>query len=159
MEKTAREDLPRPQKKKVCRIVLWTLLGLVLAGLGLGGWHAYRILKQPASLFSEAPAATTVPQATILAPAFPVHTDVPTPEPEGAEPAAQAQTRQYQTKQGPQHDPARFLLLRTGKIFSSRFFHIFTFRQMCRLVEFFSMAAVYHSPGEKTTDFILLLHS
>ena len=78
MKKSAREDLPRPQKKKARRIVLWTLLGLVLAGLGLGGWHAYRILKQPASLFSEAPAATAVPQATILAPAFPVHTAVPT---------------------------------------------------------------------------------
>ena len=84
MKKAAREDLPRSQKKKARRIVLWTLLGLVLVGLGLGGWHAYRILKQPASLFSEAPAATAVPQATILAPAFPVHTAVPTTEPEAA---------------------------------------------------------------------------
>ena len=84
MKKAAQKDLPRSQKKKARRIVLWTLLGLVLAGLGLGGWHAYRILKQPASLFSEAPAATAVPQATILAPAFPVHTAVPTTEPEAA---------------------------------------------------------------------------
>ena len=90
MKKTAQEDLPRSQNKKKRRIVLWTVLGLVLVGLVLGGWHAYRILKQPASLFAEAPAATAIPQATILAPAFPVHTDVPTPEPEGAEPAAQA---------------------------------------------------------------------
>ena len=84
MKKAAREDLPRSQKKKARRIVLWTLLGLVLVGLGLGGWHAYRILKQPASLFSEAPAATAVPQATILAPAFPIHTAVPAAEPEAA---------------------------------------------------------------------------
>ena len=90
MKKANREELSLPQKKKTRRIVLWTVLGLVLVGLALGGWHAYRILKQPASLFDEAPAATAVPQATILAPAFPVHTDVPTPEPEGAEPAAQA---------------------------------------------------------------------
>ena len=89
MKKADREELSLPQKKKTRRIVLWTVLGLVLVGLALGGWHAYRILKQPASLFDEAPAATAVPQATILAPAFPVHTDVPTPEPEGAEPAAQ----------------------------------------------------------------------
>ena len=89
MKKTAQEDLPRSQNKKKRRIVLWTVLGLVLVGLVLGGWHAYRILKQPASLFAEAPAATAIPQATILAPAFPVHTDVPIPEPEGAEPAAQ----------------------------------------------------------------------
>jgi len=90
MKKVDREELSLPQKKKTRRIVLWTVLGLVLVGLALGGWHGYRILKQPASLFAEAPAATAVPQATILAPAFPVHTDVPTPEPEGAEPAAQA---------------------------------------------------------------------
>ena len=90
MKKVDREELSLPQKKKTRRIVLWTVLGLVLVGLALGGWHAYRILKQPASLFAEAPAATAIPQATILAPAFPVHTDVPTPEPEGAEPAAQA---------------------------------------------------------------------
>ena len=89
MKKADREELSLPQKKKTRRIVLWTALGLVLVGLALGGWHAYRILKQPASLFAEAPAATAIPQATILAPAFPVHTDVPTPEPEGAEPAAQ----------------------------------------------------------------------
>ena len=82
MKKAAQKDLPRSQKKKARRIVLWTMLGLVLAGLGLGGWHAYRILKQPASLFSEAPAATAVPQATILAPAFPIHTAVPAAEPE-----------------------------------------------------------------------------
>ncbi len=90
MKKADREKLSLPQKKKTRRIMLWMALGLVLVGLMLGGWHAYRILKQPASLFSEAPAATAIPQATILAPAFPVHTDVPTPEPEGAEPAAQA---------------------------------------------------------------------
>lgn len=90
MKKKVREDTPRTNTKKKRRIVLWTVLGLVLVGLALGGWHGYRILKQPASLFAEAPAATAVPQATILAPAFPVHTDVPTPEPEGAEPAAQA---------------------------------------------------------------------
>ena len=89
MKKVDREELSLPQKKKTRRIVLWTVLGLVLVGLALGGWHGYRILKQPASLFAEAPAATAIPQATILAPAFPVHTDVPTPEPEGAEPAAQ----------------------------------------------------------------------
>lgn len=79
MKKAAQKERPPSQKKKARRIVLWTLLGLVLAGLGLGGWHAYRILKQPASLFSEAPAATAVPQATILAPAFPIHTAVPAP--------------------------------------------------------------------------------
>ncbi len=84
MKKAARKDLPPPQKKKTRRIVLWTLLGLVLMGLGLGGWHAYRILKQPASLFADAPSATAVPQATILAPAFPIHTAVPTAEPETA---------------------------------------------------------------------------
>ena len=80
MKKTAQEDLPRSQKKKARRIVLWALLGLVLAGLALGGWQAYRILKQPASLFAEAPAATAIPQATILDPAFPVHTVVPEAE-------------------------------------------------------------------------------
>lgn len=82
MKKADREELSLPQKKKTRRIVLWTVLGLVLVGLALGGWHAYRILKQPASLFAEAPAATAVPQATILAPAFPVHTTVPAAEPE-----------------------------------------------------------------------------
>lgn len=82
MKKADREELSLPQKKKTRRIVLWTVLGLVLVGLALGGWHAYRILKQPASLFAEAPAATAVPQATILAPAFPVHTAVPAAEPE-----------------------------------------------------------------------------
>ena len=87
MKKVDREELSLPQKKKTRRIVLWTVLGLVLVGLALGGWHGYRILKQPASLFAEAPAATAVPQATILAPAFPVHTDVPTSEPEAATPA------------------------------------------------------------------------
>ena len=87
MKKADREELSLPQKKKTRRIVLWTVLGLVLVGLALGGWHAYRILKQPASLFAEAPAATALPQATILAPAFPVHTAVPTSEPETATPA------------------------------------------------------------------------
>jgi len=82
MKKAAQKERPRSQKNKARRIVLWTLLGLVLAGLGLGGWHAYRILKQPASLFSEAPAATAVPQATILAPAFPIHTAVSAPDSE-----------------------------------------------------------------------------
>ena len=82
MKKADREELSLPQKKKTRRIVLWTALGLVLVGLALGGWHGYRILKQPASLFAEAPAATAVPQATILAPAFPVHTAVPAAEPE-----------------------------------------------------------------------------
>ena len=89
MKKKVREDTPRTNTKKKRRIVLWTVLGLVLVGLALGGWQGYRILKKPATLFAQAPAATALPQATILAPAFPVHTDVPTPEPEGAEPAAQ----------------------------------------------------------------------
>jgi len=87
MKKKVREDTPRTNTKKKRRIVLWTVLGLVLAGVALGGWHAYRILKQPASLFAQAPAATAIPQATILAPAFPVHTAVPTSEPETATPA------------------------------------------------------------------------
>ena len=84
MEKTSGETLPRSNKKKTRRIVLWTVLGLVLVCLALVGWHAYRILKQPASLFADAPVATAIPQATILAPAFPVHTTAPTPEPEVA---------------------------------------------------------------------------
>jgi hypothetical protein len=84
MKKKVREDTPRTNTKKKRRIVLWTVLGLVLVCLALVGWHAYRILKQPASLFADAPVATAVPQATILAPAFPVHTTAPTPEPEGS---------------------------------------------------------------------------
>ncbi len=87
MKKKVREDTPRTNTKKKRRIVLWTVLGLVLVGLALGGWQGYRILKKPATLFAEAPAATAIPQATILAPAFPVHTAVPTTEPEGATPA------------------------------------------------------------------------
>ena len=87
MKKKVREDTPRTNTKKKRRIVLWTVLGLVLAGLALGGWQGYRILKKPATLFAQAPAATALPQATILAPAFPVHTAVPTSEPETATPA------------------------------------------------------------------------
>ena len=87
MKKADQEELSLPQKKKKRRIVLWTVLGLVLAGVALGGWQGYRILKKPASLFAQAPAATALPQATILAPAFPVHTAVPTSEPEVATPA------------------------------------------------------------------------
>ena len=79
MNQQNREDVLQPKKKKK-RIVLWILLALLLAGLALGGWQAYRILKKPASLFTEA-AATPIPQATILAPAFPIHTVVPAAEP------------------------------------------------------------------------------
>ena len=87
MKKKVREDTPRTNTKKKRRIVLWTVLGLVLVGLALGGWQGYRILKKPATLFAQAPAATALPQATILAPAFPVHTAVPTSESEVATPA------------------------------------------------------------------------
>ena len=70
----------KPENKKKRRIVLWTLLGLLVVGLLIGGWHMYRVLAKPASLFTEAPAATAIPQATVLAPAFPIVTSVPDPE-------------------------------------------------------------------------------
>ena len=84
MNATAREDLSRSQKKKTRRIVLWTVLGLLLVGLTLGGWHAYRIFKNSASLFAHTPAATPLPEATLLAPAFPLNSAVPDPEREAA---------------------------------------------------------------------------
>ncbi len=84
MNATAREDLSRSQKKKTRRIMLWTVLGLLLVGLTLGGWHAYRIFKNSASLFAHTPAATPLPEATLLAPAFPLNSAVPDPEREAA---------------------------------------------------------------------------
>ncbi len=87
MKKNSGKKHPRPNRKKTRRIVLWSVLGLVLVGLALGSWHAYRILKKPASLFAKAPAATAIPQATILAPAFPVHTSAPSSGAEAATPA------------------------------------------------------------------------
>ena len=54
MKKKVREDTPRTNTKKKRRIVLWTVLGLVLVGVALGGWQGYRILKKPATLFAQA---------------------------------------------------------------------------------------------------------
>ena len=41
MKKKVREDTPRTNTKKKRRIVLWTVLGLVLAGVALGGWQGW----------------------------------------------------------------------------------------------------------------------
>ena len=59
--------------KRTRRIVLWTILGLALVGLFLGGRHAYRILTKPEALFAT---ATPVPTEAPLQPAFPVE-DLP----------------------------------------------------------------------------------
>ena len=72
MNATAREDLSRSQKKKTRRIVLWTVLGLLLVGLTLGGWHAYRIFKNSASLFAHTPAATPPPGSGPPGPRLPL---------------------------------------------------------------------------------------
>ena len=74
MEQKTRKESSRP-KLKARHTVLWVLLGLVVVGLALGGWHAFRILKQPASLFAEA-AVTPVPGPASLAPAFPIATAI-----------------------------------------------------------------------------------
>lgn len=98
MEKQKRTDAPRPKQKKK-RIVLRILLALLATLAALGGWQAYRILKKPASLFTET-AATAVPEPSALAPAFPIAivspaSGTPTPAPadgpeETASPAAPA---------------------------------------------------------------------
>ena len=75
MRRQNRENVEgtKPRKK---RTVLWIVLAVLAVGLALGGWQAFRILKQPTSLFAET-AATAVPGPTILAPAFPIGTAVP----------------------------------------------------------------------------------
>ena len=78
MKQQMREDPLSPKQKKR-RIVLWIVLGLLLAGLVFGVIHAVRILTKPASLFTQA-AATPVPEPTVLAPAFPIVTRTPAAE-------------------------------------------------------------------------------
>ena len=72
-----KEPLPPKPKKK--RVILWIVLGLLLAGLVFGAVHAIRIFTKPASLFTQAP-ATPIPEPTQLAPAFPIVTKAPAPE-------------------------------------------------------------------------------
>ena len=91
MEEAPRKNRRRSKKTKTRRIILWALLGLVCVALALGGWQAYRILAKPASLFTEAPDVTAIPQSTILAPAFPISTAVPTPGSATSTPAQASQ--------------------------------------------------------------------
>ena len=83
--KKKQKAVSQPKQKKK-RTVLWILLVLLLTGLALGGWQAYRILKKPASLFTET-GSTPIPEPTILAPAFPITTPTPGSEASTAAPA------------------------------------------------------------------------
>ena len=80
-----------PRKNTTRRAVLWTLLGLVLAGLVLGGMRLHRVLNRPETLFA---AATAVPTQAPLQSAFPVAEPTPSPTPAGttAAPASPAPT-------------------------------------------------------------------
>lgn len=69
------------EKKKKKHIVLWIILGVLVIGLAVLGWFAYRVLAQPHSLFEDPVAkATAIPAATPLAPLFPVVTEEPVQE-------------------------------------------------------------------------------
>ena len=87
MEETKR-SAASPQRGR--RLILWTLFGLVLLGLLLGGRHVLRLLTRPEALFG---AATPVPTGTpaLGAPAFPVE-NVPTPATAPETPSAPDQT-------------------------------------------------------------------
>jgi LCP family protein required for cell wall assembly len=76
MNNQIQEDSSRPKQTKK-RLALWIVLALLLAGLTFGAVYAFRILASPASLFAET-LVTPKPEATLLAPAFPITTRVPT---------------------------------------------------------------------------------
>ena len=112
MKKQVREDLP-PSKQKRRHAVLWIAAALMLIVLALCAVHAYRILTKPASLFTEA-AATTIPEATPLAPAFPIVTTIPAPDEPAPSPTAQATPVPVETAEPTPAPPQRLNILLMG---------------------------------------------
>ena len=76
MKKQSREKAARPKQKRK-RLALWIVLGILVIGLIFGALHVKRILTKPETFFTEA-APTVKPEATLLAPAFPIVTPPPT---------------------------------------------------------------------------------
>lgn len=72
----------RTKNIRVKHIILFSILGVLLIGLAILGWFIYRIFNQPRSFFNDTDAiATAKPDATALAPLFPISTEKE-PEPE-----------------------------------------------------------------------------
>ncbi|MBR0082393.1 MAG: LCP family protein [Clostridia bacterium] len=62
--------------KKKKHLVLWIVLGILVAALGLGAWYVSRILMRPESFFDATPDSSAAPQleVTPIAPLFPIET-------------------------------------------------------------------------------------